>query len=164
MLSKRFFRKISFLVLLALIPMIVMIVGYFGKQESGLLHIILYQEDTSDIVSSNIIDTLLEDSTVLLLEQAISREEAYEAVRKGEADAVWIFPKQMQEKINTFVETNGKSEPLIQIIEREDNVALQLAREKLYAALYTHFSYTVYENYMESMITARFKKYILRGK
>lgn len=152
MLSKRFFRKISFLVLLVLIPIIVIIMGYFGKQESGLLRIILYQEDSQDVVSSKIVHTLLEESTILFFEQVVSKEEAYEAVRKGEADAVWIFPKQMQEKIDTFVETNGKSETLIQIVEREDTIALQLAREKLYGVLYAPFSYAVYENYMEGVV------------
>lgn len=152
MLSKRFFRKISFLVLLLFIPIIVIIIGYFGKQESGLLHIVLYQEDNQDKVSSNIIHTLLEESSILFFEQATSKEEAYEAVRKGQADAVWIFPKQMQEKIKIFIETNGKSEALVQVIEREDTVALQLAREKLYGVFYAPFSYAVYEIYMESVV------------
>ncbi len=152
MLSKRFFKKKSFFVLLALIPILVMSIGYFGKQESGLLHIILYQEDTSDVVSTSIKNALLEEPGVLFLEQVDSKEEAYEAVRKGEADAAWIFPSQIQEKIIAFVETNGRSGPFVQIIEREDTVALQLAREKLYGALYTPFSYAVYENYMDNVI------------
>lgn len=146
---KRLVKKPGFLLLLCSIPVMVLAMGLAAKEESGMLKIVLYQENDADELSSKLVADLLEEESVLQYQQVFSEEEAYALVEGGKADAAWIFANKMQEKLEEYI-AGAYDRPFIQIVEREDNVALQLSREKLYGALYSYFPYTVYEKYVQN--------------
>ena len=146
---KRLLKKPGFLILLCSIPVLVLSMGLVAKEESGMLHIVLYQENEKDLLSSQLVEDLLSENSVLQYQQVFDEEEAYELVENGNADAAWIFSDKMQERLEEYI-AGAYDRPFIRILEREDNVALQLSREKLYGALYSYFPYTVYEKYVQN--------------
>ena len=146
---KRLVKKPGFLLLLCSIPAMVLAMGLVAKEESGMLKIVLYQENDADELSSKLVEDLLTEESVLQYQQAITEEEAYALVEGGKADAAWIFPDEMQTKLEEYIE-GAYDRAFIRIVEREDNVALQLSREKLYGALYSYFPYAVYDNYVRN--------------
>ncbi|SHO48595.1 ABC transporter permease [Anaerocolumna xylanovorans] len=150
LLSKRLMKKYSFFLLLCAVPILVLAMKTVSRQESGMLTILLCQEDKEDKLSSKIVSDLVENRGVLRYILGSSIEEAYEIVREGKADAAWIFKEQMQDRLDTYTADNLSEEPLISIVEREDNVPLQLSREKLYGALYSYISYSLYQNFIRN--------------
>lgn len=150
---KRLIKKPSFFLLLCSIPLLVAAMQMVSQEESGMLKIVLYQENTEDELSSKLVTDLLTQESVLQYVQVETEEEAYAAVRSTEADAAWIFPDDMQEKLDTYI-AGAYDREFIKIIEREDNVALQLSREKLYGALYSYFPYSVYRDFVQNELAA----------
>lgn len=146
---KRLVKKAGFLLLLCSIPVMVLAMGLVAKEESGMLNIVLYQENETDELSSKLVEDLLTEKSVLQYQQVFSEEEACAMVEDGKADAAWIFPDDMQEKLEEYI-AGAYDRAFICIVVREDNVALQLSREKLYGALYSYFPYAVYENYVRN--------------
>ncbi len=146
---KRLLKKPGFLILLCSIPILVWGMGLAAKEESGMLKIVLYRENETDALSSKLVEDLLAEESIIQYCQVFTEEEAHRLVESNEADAAWIFPDKMQNKLEAYI-AGAYDTPFIHIIEREDNVALQLSREKLYGALYSYFPYTVYEEYVRN--------------
>lgn len=146
---KRLVKKPSFLLLLCSIPILVFAMGMVAQEESGMLNIVLYQENEEDELSSELVSDLLTEDSVLQYHQVSEEAEAYALVETGRVDAAWIFPDKMQEKLEEYI-AGAYDCPFIRIAVREDNVILQLSREKLYGALYSYFPYTVYEMYVQN--------------
>ena len=74
---------------------------------------------------------------MVLFSLADSPEEAINAVKTGTADSAWIFPADMG-TVGDFALLNHDA--VIRIVEREQNVILRLAHEKLNAELFRHLS------------------------
>lgn len=146
MLNKRLLKKASFLFVLCLIPVLVVAMSFFAQQDSGVVRIALGSEDPNDVTASRIISSLEEDAGVLHFQIAETVEDAYAMVKNGEVDGAWIFQENLQEKMEAYA--TGKRSPFVTVVEREESVSLQLAREKLYGALYADLSYTMYEEFV----------------
>ena len=151
LLNKRVLKKYSFLLILLLIPLLVKGMQLIAEQESGMLKIVLCQENPSEESSFEMIDALMQDKGILRYIKMESASEAEAEVRAGRADAAWIFAEDMGERIKAYVSGETKKKSLITVIEREDNVALQLSREKLYSAVYPRLSYEIYQNYVKGI-------------
>lgn len=148
--SKRLLKKTSFRLLLCGVPLLALGMRYLSAGDSGILHIVLCQEDLSDTLSGEIVAHLLGEKSVIQYTLVERPEEACAFVESGRADAAWIFPDDMQEKLDRFTGGELREGGLIRVIEREDNVALRLAREKLFGALYSHAAYSLYRNFVRS--------------
>lgn len=146
--NKRLFKRISFWLLLCAVPLLALAMRYLSFGESGMLHILLCEEDPADVLSGEVTGRLLTEKSVIQYTLVQQPEEARSLVESGRADAAWIFPDRMQERLDRFTDGNFQEEGLIRVIEREDNVALRLAREKLFGALYPHASYSLYRNFL----------------
>jgi len=146
--SKRQFKKVSFWILLGAVPLLALGMRKLSAGESGMLHILLCQENPSDALSGEITERLLTEESVIQYTLVQQPEEARTLVASGSADAAWIFPDEMQDRLDRFTGGEFPEEELVCIVEREDNVALRLAREKLFGALYSHASYALYRNFI----------------
>lgn len=146
LLSKRFFKKISFVILLLSIPLLTAGLKMVSQQDSGMLKIILCAED-GDALTKDIMGTLMEDKTVLQFTVMDNPEEARKAVRSNLADAAWIFAEEFQEKLD-FYSRYGYSEDVpVLVVEREDTIPLQLSKIKLFGILYPHVAYSAYRHF-----------------
>ncbi len=149
MLAKRLFRKYSFLVILLLIPLLIPLANAAMHAESGVLKIALAHEKRENPAAEAIIDTLLEEESILLYTRCASPEEAKEAVETGGADGAWIFAADFADTVESYA-ARKRNAPLVTVYEREGTVPLQLAREQLYGAIYPQISYAVYENFVKN--------------
>ena len=146
MLSKRLYKKPSFLALLLLIPACVGIFTVSAQQDSGFVHIVLAQERAGDTLSTEIICDLLEEDSMVHFSLAESPDKAVEAVGTGLADEAWIFPADTEASIRDFV--TGKQAYVVQSVIREETTLLQLAREKLPSAMFEYCAKAHYIDYV----------------
>ncbi len=151
LLSKRLLKKKSFPILLCLIPVLVFAMRGVANGDSGVLRIVLCQENQEDVLSSRIVQDLMDEESIILFSETETVEEAYEAVLSKKADAAWIFPDAMQEKMDAYT-AGDTSYKLVKVIERENNVLLRLSGEKLFGALYRYFPYSLFQNYVRSAV------------
>lgn len=151
MLSKRLYKKPSFLVLLVLIPLCVALFAGAAGRDSGFIHIVLAREQEDDPIAAEVMDTLLSESGMMRFTRAVSGEAALDAVRTGQADEAWIFPDHTQTQIENFL--SGRQKYIVRAVTREQNMTAQLAREKLSAALYEACAKAYYLDYIRANIS-----------
>ena len=144
--NKRLLKKPSFILILCLIPLFVLSLVFFTKEESGILTITLCAEDNNDPLANEIISSLMSNDGVLIFVKSESVDEAYESVRLGRSDAAWIFDKELQSKIDRFVDSNMRK-PFVTVVERETDIFLQLAHETLTGYIYPYISYSLFNDF-----------------
>lgn len=149
--NKRLLKKISFLIILCCIPLLVLGVNLMAKQESGILRVVLCQEDADDL-SEKIVANILRMESALSFVEAETVEEAIRLVQSDKADAAWIFPEDFTGVMETYFKQGIWDDPLIRIVEKEDNVMLHLSREVLFSRLYSSITYMVYEDFVRTEV------------
>lgn len=150
LLNKRLLKKPSFVILLCMIPVIVFGLHLVSERESGIVRIALVNEGSQE--AGTIIDELMNKPSVFLFDTYENGEEAEEALLDNRVDAVWIFPGDYSDRISDFtgalVRNTKDSDGAVEIVEREDNVLLQLSRMELFGALYSDLSFSLFDNYI----------------
>lgn len=150
--SKRLFKKKSYLILLVLIPLMIRGMMQIAVQDSGILRIMVMAEDKESEKMKDIFSELLNQDSVILIEEAQDKEMAYQLLNAQKLDAIWIFRENFDDLLLRYVEQYKEglpTEALVEVVVREDNVALQLAREKLYGVLAPHLYYAMYQEYIK---------------
>lgn len=150
MLSKRLYKKPTFVVILVLIPVLVLGYTAISGGQSGILTIGLAWE-TEDPITDQVVQALTEENALLTVQVIGDPGAAEELLRAGKLDAVWIFPGNMAEKIREFALQPVSSNSFIRVLEREDSVALMLSREKLNAAVYPYVAQRVYVQFLREL-------------
>ncbi len=154
MLNKRLFKKLSFGLLLCLIPVLVVGVVVLAKEESGILKITLCSEKNDDVTANKIIERLLNEEGIILFSESENIEDAYERVRNGQADAAWIFKEDLSDRIEEYNASMFGKKSLVTVVERESDISLQLSHEKLFGALFPELSFSIYKNYVLSNVVS----------
>ena len=146
LLSKRLLRRPGYLAVLLLIPLFALALSLFSRQESGVVTVALCLEEPADAAARAAAERLLNAESILRCAAYPDSDAAREAVRSGQADAAWILPADLEKRLDLFARYGSGGS--ITVVEREDNVFLMLAREKLYAALYPELSFSVFRNFL----------------
>lgn len=145
MLSKRLYKKPSFLALMLLIPLCVTLFAGAARDDSGFVHIALAREQADDPIATAIMNDLLAETGLIQFCQ-LSPEDALEAVQTGKADEAWIFPPDMDSTLQNFAD--GKERYIVQTVAREETASVKLAREKLTATVYSYCAKAYYIDYI----------------
>lgn len=148
--AKRLLRRPAYLAVLLLIPLFAAALSLFSQQESGVVTVAIFLENPEDPGAAAAAARLTQGGSILLCRQTDSADEAREAVRSGSADAAWIFSENFSSELERFA-ARGNAEA-VTVVEREDNVLLMLAREKLFAAIYPETSFALFAAFAESEI------------
>ena len=90
-LNKRMLKKISYLVILLLIPLLTFMITTSSHGESGFLTIALAAEEPDDPTAQRIIDRIDNDSQVIQYIHCDSVEDAESSVKTGKANFAWII-------------------------------------------------------------------------
>lgn len=146
LLSKRLLRRPGYLAVLLLIPLFALALALFSRQESGVVTVALCLEEPADTAARTTAERLLNAESILRCSAYPDPEAAREAVRSGQADAAWILPADLEKRLDFFARYGSGGS--ITVVEREENVFLMLAREKLYVALYPELSFSVFRNFL----------------
>lgn len=142
---KRLLKRISFIVLLLLIPVLILAMRFVSADGSGVLRIVLCCEDKDDEYAAEIADKLTDSSGIILYSTADSPEAAEKAVAQHQADAAWILHADLEQAVSDY---NAGKGPMVTVIEREDNPPLRLSRTLLYGKLFPQLSYDMYERFV----------------
>ena len=151
MLTKRLYKKITFVAILVLIPVLVLGYSLTTQEDSGMLTVALARKDT-DATALSLLASLDESSQLLRFEDCESPEKAEELVRAGKADAAWILHRDLGDKIAKFVKSPTERNAFITVLVREDDIAQRLAREKLSGAAFSLCARVVYLDYIRQNV------------
>lgn len=151
MLSKRLYKKATFLAILLLIPLLVLGYRAASQGDSGMLTVALAQEG-QDALATAMIDSFTGSSQLIRYVTCHSLESAQSMVRHGKADMAWVFPENMQAALQAFAQTPTQRNAFVHVYIREDDVTLKLARETLSGALYSQVSQQVYLSYVRENV------------
>ncbi len=149
-LTKRLYKKPTFLLILVLIPILTFGYGVAAQEDSGMLTVVLARED-DDPMAVAVMEELSQSSELILFKTA-SAEDAQAQVEAGKADAAWIFTKNMQQKVYEFIAKRSLWNSFVRVIERESNVPVILAREKLSGAVFESCSRAMYLQYLRENV------------
>ncbi len=150
MLTKRLYKKPTFLLILVLIPLLTVTYSILAQEDSGMMIIALARED-EDSVAVSVMEELLTEKSLILFVECETPEEAEGMVMNGKADAAWIFRKNMESKIYRFVARRSAWSSFIKVVERK-SVAAVLAREKLTGAVFSKCSRVMYLQYLRENV------------
>lgn len=147
MFCKRLLYKPSFLVLLVIIPLTVIAVSKSVSQGGAVLRIGLYAEETE--TGKEIVEKLMKEKSIISFEKFDSEEAARQAVLSDKIQGAWIFPGDMEEKINKNAKL-GTLKPLVKVIEQEDTIPLKLSHEILYGSVHPYVAYANYTSFIDA--------------
>lgn len=149
LLNKRLYKKITFILILTLIPLLVLGYGITAQDESGVISIALAQEG-DDLLARAVMEDLKENTNLIRFIFCDTPEEAEKLIRDGKADAAWIFAENMEEKVYQFVQNPARKNAFVRVVEREASIPMKLAREKLSGTVFGHCSSIFYVQYIRN--------------
>lgn len=151
MLTKRLYKKLTFLAILLLIPALVLGYGAAAKGDSGMITVVLAQKG-DDAMAGAVLESLDGSSQLIRFQLCDDPDMAEELVRGGKVDMAWILDEDLDAKMDKFVEQPKTKNAMATVLLREDNVTLRLAREKLSGALYRVLSQRIYLAYIRENV------------
>ena len=152
LLNKRLYKKATFIIILALIPIAVLALSIVAKEESGIINIALASNGQNEQVYADVVKELKKGSKLVNFIECDSADDAYSAVVSGKTDAAWIFNKNLRDGIHEFADGFSKHNSVATVIVREQNVATHLSCEKLSGVLYKYVSRDFYINYINQEV------------
>lgn len=151
MLSKRLYKKLTFLAILLLIPLLVLGYSTAAKDDSGMLTVALTSRG-EDALADQIMEELSGSSQLIRYVKCESPDEAQELVRYGKVDTAWIFEDGLEERMEAFLASPTQKNALATALVRQDDVTMMLAREKLSGELYRVLCQHIYIAYVRANV------------
>ena len=151
LLTKRLYKKLTFLAILLLIPALVLGYGAAAKGDSGMITVVLAQKE-EDPIAEAMIQSLDGSSQLIRYQLCDDAQTAEDLVRGGKADMAWIFHGDLETRLQEFVAQPKAKNAMVTVLLREDNVSLRLAREKLSGTLYQALSQRIYISYIRENV------------
>lgn len=151
MLSKRLYKKLTFLTILLLIPLLVLGYSAAAKDDSGMVTVALTSRG-EDALAEQIMETLSDSSRLIRYVKCESPDKAEELVRYGKADTAWIFEDDLEERMAAFLASPTQKNALATVLIRQDDVTMMLAREKLSGELYRVLCQNIYVAYVRQNV------------
>lgn len=152
LLTKRLFKKKSFVLVLLLLPCLSAGLLLVSTQESGVLTVALVAEkkEAADKVGENtsskqLIKRIRAEKSIIRFVEADSEEEADRLILSHQADAAWIFPESLEKAAASYL---SGSKPIVKVVQKDEGVLYALSREIIYKNIFPYISYAVYKSYM----------------
>ena len=147
LLNKRLFKKYSFLLILLLVPFLVGGMHFLSQEESGIVTIALCLKNPKEELAVEIVNDLMKKDSAFRYVFCENEKEARRLVTDYEADLAWIFSENFKSDLQKAA-ANKRCEPVVTVVEREDNVPLRFTRQILVGKIYSEFSYMIYEDFI----------------
>ncbi|MBP1584552.1 MAG: ABC transporter permease [Lachnospiraceae bacterium] len=145
--EKRLFKKISYILVLLMMPLLIAGLSHKADEEAGIIRIGIYSEGGEESLSRRVADGFLQEESILRYIRYDSEEDAVSALSESSIDAVWIFPSDMEERLSQLAEKE-RIGAIVRVIEREDDVALVFTREVLCSRIFPLFIYDTYTEFI----------------
>ena len=151
LLNKRLYKKITFLLILLLIPTLVLSYSALAQEDSGVMTIALAQEG-DDPLAEQIMHDLRDGTKLIRFVFCQTPDEAEKMVNDGKAEAAWIFEDDLENCIYRFVNRPSKLTAFVRVIEQESTIPMKLSREKISGTVFSHCSRAFYLNYIRKNV------------
>lgn len=149
LITKRLLKKVSFIAILALIPLCTLLMMNVKDDEKGLLRVALASEAPQEALSKEMMDALDSESKIVGYTVFQTSESAIDAVRCGDADVAWVLEDNLSQKIKQNVA--GKKIPIVNVYAAEDNILIKASRELMFSKVYSRVAYDVFKGYVERL-------------
>lgn len=146
--EKRLLKKVSYIVVLLIVPVLVWGLRQGAKEEAGMLSIGLYTPAAAGTLSDQVIDRCMTEKSVIRYFRYNTEEEALEALKGKLVDAVWILPEDLESDLGRNVKKK-RVKPVVRVVEREDDISLIFSREVLCSRIFPEFVYEAYVDYVK---------------
>ncbi len=153
LLSKRLYKKPSFLVILLLVPVLVFGYSLAAGEESGMQTVVLACENPKDPLAAEISEDLSSSSELIRFLEVETPEEARQLVQTGKADCAWIFPADTEAALRAYLASPSRNKGFVEVVCREETVPIRLSLEKLSGELFIHCARFEYLRYMQENAT-----------
>ena len=147
MLTKKHLYRWSFPLLLIVTVISGPVLSGVLSNENGLVNVAICPGE--DKLAQKACDSLLSEKSAIKYTAVKSKKEAQKLVESGRCDVAWMVRDDFSKRIETIVRED-RIIPLIDVYQRENSIALELSRGKLYGKT---FSYLTYEMYREYVLT-----------
>ena len=148
--TKRNFKKLSFLLILLLIPTVTLLMSAISDRDSAVVRIGYCCDGSAKDSTMDVFEQLKNDRGIISFIRFDKISDGDKALSLGEIDTLWIFPESISESIDKYF--SESREPVIKILHREDSTVSRLTEEKLFCTLYPYISYSLYSNHMTNML------------
>ena len=149
--EKRLFKKISFIIVLVMMPLLIAGLSRKAGEEAGIINIGICSEGAEGSLSQKIADGFLEENSILSYIRYENEDDAIQALNESRIDAVWIFPDDMEARLSELAR-RGRVGSVVRVVEREDDVALVFTREVLCSRIFPVFVYETYCEYIRKKL------------
>lgn len=153
LLNKRLLKKPTFVIVILLIPLIALSLNFLSEGEAGIVTVALSREDENDAYAKKLCDEIVENTSLISFIIADDPKTALETVKSGKADEAWIFRENSEERMDKFSVNHKKINALVDCVNRKDTMFLKIAREKLFAVLFSNCTIPVYLNFIDSEVS-----------
>ncbi len=137
--------------LLALIPLFVLFLSGVAREEKGFVRIALVSEGETGSLSHETTQELVLSGGLIGFEIYDEKDKALSSLTRGIVDAVWVFPEDMEKRVEKFLSGDGDSF-IVEITEREESVITSVVREKLTGTLFRRVCRDVYLDYIRENV------------
>ncbi|MBR4761969.1 MAG: ABC transporter permease [Clostridia bacterium] len=173
-LSKRLYKKPTFIALILLIPLSVAAFSLVANEKAGFVRIAVVNCDNSGI-GAKITDELVNGSKAVNFTEYADLDAALADLDKETLDAVWVLADGLPGKIKEFADDLSGENSIAQVYMKENNLGARLPLEKLSAAIYPYASKRLYYKFLrenpaadlsklsDSDIHAYYKEYVTGG-
>lgn len=151
LLNKRLYKKVTFLLILVLIPGLVMGYSAVARDESGLMTVALACKG-EDPTAGEIMRELKDGSALIRFVICDDPRTAEAMVNGQHADAAWIFEDDLEDAIYRFAVKPLRKNAFVQILEGESTIPMKLIREKLSGVIFARTSRAYYLDYLRQNV------------
>ena len=147
LLTKRLYKKPSFIVILLLIPLTVVGYDLATQGESGMVTVVVCCEDDQDQFALQLQQRLTDSSGIIRFITEPDINAAQQMVYDGTAAAAWIIQPHLYDEILNYVSGEYSGNGFVKVVIRERTVPLMLLNEKLSAKLFVETARICFLNY-----------------
>ncbi len=153
LMSKRLLKKPSFVIILAMLPVVLLAYRFVITEDDEKLHAAFYIEGEGDVLTERLTEDLLGSDGVVAFYLCESEEELYNDVVAGRAECGYVFGENLLER---FFDKDWRG--VIRTIVSENSHYSAFVNEWVYAMLYSDMSEELTVDYMLNRSGVRMEK------
>ena len=146
LLTKRNFKKPSFIFILLFIPLVTLAMTIVTSRDPSVIKIGYTCEGEMKKSTKELFLALEKDEKTIDFKGFDNEKDGDMALRNGEIESLWVFPSDIAEVSKKRF--SGDNVFLARIINREESEMTELAQDSLFCHIFPYVSYSVFENYV----------------
>ena len=144
LIQKRVALKPIFIAVLLLIVLLSAVYPLLSNGGGSVITVAIYADERDEAVKP-VVEDLVGHRGMIVCYTVDSAEAAREAVVNGTADAGWVFLPDLNDRIGRFLSGDDPDDrAIVMCYEKENNVYLNLSRERLFTAMFESVSRAVF--------------------